>query len=83
MDQYLYPWYDGDGGTHISTVCARNYDECLEKIAKHLIDEYDDLDDLLDYDDLIDQLADLHGVYIGDIYDITEFTNDSSSTRFR
>ena len=49
MDQYLYPWYDGDGGTHISTVWARNYDECLEKIAKHLVDEYDDLDDLLDF----------------------------------
>ena len=32
MDQYLYPWYDGDGGPHISTVWARNYDECLEKI---------------------------------------------------
>ena len=30
MDQYLYPWYDGDGGTHISTVWARNYDESLE-----------------------------------------------------
>ena len=39
MDQYLYPWYDGDGGTHISTVWARNYDECLEKIAKYLVDE--------------------------------------------
>jgi cyclopropane-fatty-acyl-phospholipid synthase len=31
------------------------------------------LDDTLSYEDLLEQLGDLYGVYIGDIYDITEF----------
>jgi hypothetical protein len=27
----------------------------------------------LEYEELLDQLGELYGVYIGDIYDITEF----------
>ena len=44
-----------------------------EKLSKYLIDKYEKLDDTLEFDELLDQLGELYGVYIGDIYDITEF----------
>ena len=37
------------------------------------IDEYDKLDDTLEFEDLLEQLGEIYGVWIGDIYDITEF----------
>lgn len=83
MNQYLYPWHDLDGNHQISSINARNYNDCKEKLAKRLIDKYEQLDDTLEFDDLLDQLGDLYGVYIGDIYDITIFQNDSNSIRFR
>lgn len=83
MNQYLYPWHDMEGGNEIRTIRARGYTECREKLAELLIDEYEDLDDTLEYDELIEQLADIYNIFVGDIYEITEFTNDSNSTRFR
>lgn len=73
MDQYLYPWYDLDGNMGIGSVKGRNYSDCRDKLAKRLIDKYEKLDDTLGFDDLLDQLGEVYGVYIGDIYDITEF----------
>ena len=72
MNQYLYPWHDLDGNNEIATIKARNYTDCLDKISKRLIDKYEKLDDTLDFDELLDQLGDIYGVYIGEIYDITE-----------
>lgn len=83
MNQYLYPWHDLDGGIEIRTIRARGYTEGREKLCKLLVDQYEELDDTLDYDELIEQLADIYGIYLGDIYDITEYTNDSNSARFR
>ena len=83
MNQYLYPWHDLDGGIEIRTIRARGYTEGREKLCKLLVDQYEELDDALDYDELIEQLADIYGIYVGDIYDITEYTNDSNSARFR
>lgn len=83
MNQYLYPWYDLDGGIEIRTIRARGYTEGREKLCKLLVDQYEELDDTLDYDELLEQLADIYGIYVGDIYDITEYTNDSNSARFR
>lgn len=73
MNLYLYPWHDLDGNLQIGKISARNYTDCLERLSKHLVDKYDQLDDTLEFDDLLDQLGDIYGVYIGDIYDITEF----------
>ena len=73
MDQYLYPWQDASGDLKIGSIKARNYTDCLEKLSKRLIDKYDKLDDTLEFNELLDQLGDLYGVYIGNIYDMTEF----------
>ena len=73
MNQYLYPWHDLDGNNSIGVVKARSFTDCQEKLSKRLIDKYDQLDDTLEFDDLLDQLGELYGVYIGDIYDINEF----------
>jgi hypothetical protein len=73
MNQYLYPWHDLEGNNEIGVVYARSYTDCVEKLSKHLIDKYENLDDTLEFDDLLDQLGELYGVYIGVIYDITEF----------
>ena len=73
MNQYLYPWHDLEGNNEIGVVYARSYTDCVEKLSKHLIDKYENLDDTLEFNDLLDQLGELYGVYIGSIYDITEF----------
>lgn len=73
MNQYLYPWHDLNGNNQIGVIVARGYTDCLEKLSKRLVDKYENLDDTLEFDDLLEQLGDLYGVYIGDIYDINEF----------
>lgn len=73
MNQYLYPWHDLLGHNEIGVIKAKNYTDCLEKLSKFLIDKYEELDDTLEFDDLLEQLGDIYGVYIGDIYDIIEF----------
>ena len=73
MDQYLYPWYDLDGNVGIDSIKGRNYTDCRDKLSKRLIDKYEKLDDTLSFEDLLEQLGELYGVYIGDMYDITEF----------
>lgn len=83
MNQYLYPWHELDGSIEIRTIQARGYTEGREKLCKLLIDQYEELDDMLEYEELLDQLAEIYGIYVGDIYDITEYTNDSNSIRFR
>ena len=45
----------------------------LEKIKSMYINKYDDLDDLLDYDDFCIELAEKHGIYLGDVSEINEF----------
>lgn len=73
MNQYLYPWHDLHGNNQIGSLAARSFPEFKEKFSQYLVNEYDQLDDTLEYDELIEQLGELYGVYIGDIYDITEF----------
>ena len=73
MNQYLYPWHESDGNVEIASITARNYTECEEKLTQQLLDQYDDLDDTLEFDELLYQLGEKYGVYIGDIYDISEF----------
>lgn len=73
MNTYLYPWHDLEGNNQIGYVVAKSYTNCEEKLSKHLIDKYDKLDDTLEFDELLEQLGELYGVYIGDIYDINEF----------
>lgn len=73
MNQYLYPWHDLAGHCEIGVIRARSYTDCLEKLSKHLLDTYDQLDDTLEFGELLEQLGETYGVYIGDIYDITEF----------
>ena len=73
MDHYLYPWYDVDGNVGIGSIKGRNYNDCLDKLTNHLIDKYEKLDDTLSFNELLDQLGEIYGVYIGDIYDINEF----------
>lgn len=73
MNQYLYPWHDLHGSNSIGSIRAKNYTDCIDKLSKRLIDEYDKLDDTLEFDDLLLQLGEIYGVWIGDIYDITEF----------
>ena len=52
---------------------ARSYEDCEEKIKSMYINKYDDLDDLLDYDDFCEELADKHGIYLGEVSEINEF----------
>lgn len=73
MNQYLYPWHDLLGHNEIGVIKAKSYTDCLEKLSKFLIDKYEELDDTLEFDDLLEQLGNIYGVYIGDIYDIIEF----------
>lgn len=73
MNTYLYPWHDLNGNNQISRIVAKSFTDCEEKLSKYLIDKYEKLDDTLEFDELLDQLGELYGVYIGDIYDITEF----------
>ena len=73
MNQYLYPWHDLEGNSQIGSVFARSFTDCKEKLSEYLIDKYDELDDTLEFEELLVQLGDIYGVYIGDIYDITEF----------
>lgn len=73
MNTYLYPWHDLNGNNQIGYVVAKSFISCKEKLSKYLIDKYEKLDDTLEYEELLDQLGELYGVYIGDIYDITEF----------
>lgn len=73
MELYLYPWLSENGDLIIKSIKARNYSDCIEKLSKQLIDQYELLDDTLEYPELISQLGEIYGVYIGEIYDITEF----------
>ena len=73
MNQYLYPWHDLEGNNQIGQLQARGYTDCIEKLSKYLTDKYDQLDDTLEFEELLEQLGEVYGVYIGDIYDITEF----------
>ena len=73
MNTYIYPWHDLNGNNQIGRIVAKSFTDCEEKLSKYLIDKYEKLDDTLEFDELLDQLGELYGVYIGDIYDITEF----------
>lgn len=73
MNTYLYPWHDLEGNTQIGYIVAKSFTDCEEKLSKYLIDKYEKLDDTLEFDELLEQLGELYGVYIGDIYDINEF----------
>ena len=73
MNQYLYPWHDLHGNNSIGSIRAKNYTDCIDKLSKRLIDKYEELDDTLEFEDLLQQLGEIYGVWIGDIYDITEF----------
>lgn len=73
MNIYLFPWHTDDQCT-ITKVLARNYTDCEEKIKQMYLDKYDDLDDLLDYDDFLCDIYDKHGIVIGDIFELNEFT---------
>ena len=73
MELYLYPWLSENGDLIITSIKARNYSDCIEKLSKQLTDQYELLDDTLEYPELISQLGEIYGVYIGEIYDITEF----------
>ena len=59
MNTYLYPWHDLKGNNQIGTVYAKSYTDCEERLAKHLIDKYDELDDTLEFDELLNQLEGL------------------------
>jgi hypothetical protein len=72
MELYLYPWLSENGDLIIKSIKARNYSDCIEKLSKQLTDQYELLDDTLEYPELISQLGEIYGVYIGEIYDITE-----------
>lgn len=72
MNTYLFPWHT-DEVCRIGKVVARSYEDCEEKIKSMYINKYDDLDDLLDYDDFCEELADKHGIYLGEISEISEF----------
>ena len=73
MELYLYPWLGEEGEFIIKSIKARNYSDCIEKLSKQLTDNYELLDDTLEYPELISQLGEIYGIYIGEIYDITEF----------
>ena len=73
MELYLYPWLGEEGEFIIKSIKARNYSDCIEKLSKQLTDNYELLDDTLEYSELISQLGEIYGIYIGEIYDITEF----------
>lgn len=73
MNTYLYPWHDLNGNNQIGYVIAKSFTSCKEKLSKYLIDKYEKLDDTLEYEELLEQLGEIYGVYIGDVYDITEF----------
>lgn len=73
MNIYLFPWHTDDQCT-ITKVLARNYTDCEEKIKQMYLDKYDDLNDLLDYDDFLYDIFDKHGIVIGDIFELNEFT---------
>ena len=72
MNTYLFPWHT-DEVCRIGKVVARSYEDCEEKIKSMYINKYDDLDDLLDYDDFCEELADKHGIYLGEVSEINEF----------
>lgn len=72
MNTYLYAWHTDEYCT-ISKVIARNYEDCENKIKSEYTNEYEDLDDLLDFDEFCGELANNHGIYIGDIFEINEF----------
>ena len=65
MNTYLFPWHT-DEVCRIGKVVARSYEDCD-------INKYDDLDDLLDYDDFCIELAEKHGIYLGEVSEINEF----------
>lgn len=72
MNTYLFPWHT-DEVCRIGKVVARSYEDCEEKIKSMYINKYDDLDDLLDYDDFCEELADKHGIHLGEVSEINEF----------
>ena len=72
MNTYLFPWHTDDV-CRIDKVVARSYEDCEEKIKSMYINKYDDLDDLLDYDDFCEELANKHGIQLGDVFEINEF----------
>lgn len=72
MNTYLFPWHT-DEVCRIGKVVARSYEDCKEKIKSMYINKYDDLDDLLDYDDFCEELADKHGIYLGEVSEVNEF----------
>lgn len=73
MNQYLYPWHDLEGNNQIGYAFAKSFNDCKEKIIEYYVEKYEELDDTLEYEDFLEQLGETYGVYIGDIYDITEF----------
>lgn len=72
MNTYLFPWHTDDT-CMIGKQEAKSYDDCLEKIKYKYTCKYYDLDDLLDFDDFCEDLADKHGIYLGEVYEINEF----------
>ena len=73
MNTYLIPWHS-DSTIKIKKINARNFKECEEKLKTYFSNIYEDIDDLLDLDDFVDILGNKYGVYVGEIYDINEFT---------
>ena len=69
MNTYLFPWHT-DEVCSIGKIVARSYEDCEEKIKSMYINKYDDL---LDYDDFCEELADKHGIYLGEVSEINEF----------
>ena len=66
MNTYLFPWHT-DEVCRIGKVVARSYEDCEEKIKSMYINKYDDLDDFCE------ELADKHGIYLGEVSEINEF----------
>lgn len=71
MNTYLYPWHD-DEQCSISSIQARNYNECEEKIMEYYCDKYD-ISDLLDFEEFKTTLGDEYNIFIGTIFEINEF----------
>ena len=60
MNIYLFPWHTDEVCT-ISKVVARSYEDCEEKIKSMYINKF------------CIELAEKHGIYLGDVSEINEF----------
>lgn len=74
MNTYLIPW-STSGECDILKITANSYEDCVDKVIKHYVEEFDSdiLAGCMDYEEFMQLMWDNHDIFLGSIHEIEEY----------